>query len=209
MDMERATTLSQTTSSSPSPASTRAQRHAQQNLSSLWCRDCWTWGICVINVTLTSTQPHKGRVRRRKHTRKQTQTGKTKHLRGQMTHPKISKHCHRCCWRHLTRIKWRRKPKPQYRERDKLWKNESKSEKALRARWGEMVWKCVLWCCNFSFSLSIHHNYHTRYDRKLFCCVLYCADNNLIYYIYILNNIRGIIEGVCCCCHKKYLLYGR
>lgn len=110
-DTARATTLSQTTSSSVCPVSVRAHRRVLQNLLSVWCRDCWTWGICAITAIPVLSWPSKDRVRLWRCTRKQKQTGKAKCSRDQLTCVRISNVCHRFWWRHQNILKWRIKPR--------------------------------------------------------------------------------------------------
>lgn len=160
-DMERATTLSQTTLSSLCPVSARARRHLQQNSSSLWCRDSWTWGICAINVTPIS--PCRDRAERWRRTRKRTQTGKTKRSRDRLTQPRISKHCHRSCWRHQTRLKWRLKPRHHHKERHQFWRTEVNHRK-LSVPVKIVVILKVCFCAVFlvSHSQNIHFNCDTK-----------------------------------------------
>lgn len=154
MGTGRATTPSQTTSSSQCPASTRARRHTRQNLSSVWRRGWWTWGICAIKAT--PTRPRSDRVRCRRRTRRQTQTGRTKRLRDRQTCPKLSKRRPRYCWRGPTRIKWKLRPRPQRKDRAKDWEQVIETS-------GNSGLKCVFWCSNncIIYSWSLHCDRHT------------------------------------------------
>lgn len=132
-DTALATTLSQTTSSFLCPVSARAHRHAQQNLSSAWCRDSWTWGICAINATPAPNRASKERLRRWRRTHKRKQTASTKQRRDRLTRPTISKRSHRSWWRRQTRLLWRPKLRLHHKERRRIWSMRGNHKKMSAA----------------------------------------------------------------------------